>query len=159
MAAIEISDEYRPLYRVTWRSAAPMHEFQAYLDAMLADMRRSDATSRIIIQDSRFAPGLDAQQRRMKADWIKEHEDLLRQRAMAIVFVYSSTLLRGMMTAILWLSPLPMPHFVCPTLEDALDVCEQILKERGYPMPRGVREAWLAGRIPTRDVLTERPPR
>lgn len=159
MAAIQISDEFRPLYRVTWRAAPTMPEFEAYLSAMLADMQRADATSRIIIQDSRYGPGLDAAQRRMQADWIKQHDALLRKRAVAIVFVYSSTLLRGMLTAILWLSPLPMPHYVCATLDDTLDLCERILAQHGFPMPRGVRENWLAARAPQPgENVTLRPP-
>ena len=65
----------------------------------------------------------------MHAEWMKRHEEMMRGRTAGIAFVIESALVRGGLTAVLWLAPLPCPHVVVKTLDDAIVWCEQKLCE------------------------------
>ena len=61
-----------------------------------------------------------AMYRRRQADWMKDHEDELRHRTAGIGFVMDSQIMRGALTAVLWLAPLPCPHRIFATIGDAM---------------------------------------
>lgn len=59
--------------------------------------------------------------RRLQADWMKENTELLRMVTGSMAFVVPNGVLRGALTAVLWVSPLPMPVGLHENMELALD--------------------------------------
>lgn len=57
--------------------------------------------------------------RKLQADFMSENARLIRKLNMGTAFVMDSMLLRGALTAMMWLQPLPCPHFVCGEIEEA----------------------------------------
>jgi hypothetical protein len=63
-------------------------------------------------------PG-SARQRRLQADWIRENEALLVRDVVAAALVTDSAVIRGTVTAVFWIRPLPMPSKIVATLQEA----------------------------------------
>lgn len=60
-----------------------------------------------------------ARQRRLHAEWIGAHkQELLREFAAAAI-VTDNALIRGTVTAVFWIAPLPVPTHVTSTVEQA----------------------------------------
>lgn len=117
MGSIKFDHSDFPLVRVTFVGDATNEEFAAYLAEMgqLFLRRKPNAT----VLDAREAGMTPATQRRMQAEWIREHEDDLRRFSRGTAFVISSPVIRGALTAILWLQPMPQPHVVVATVAEA----------------------------------------
>lgn len=92
------------------------------------------------ILEIRHATPPTAKQRRMQSDWNTEHEELMRQTLVGFTFVVSSTVMRGIITAIMWIKPLPMPSAVFTDLEEALQWAFERLKASGIPSSWNDRE-------------------
>jgi hypothetical protein len=107
-----------PLVIVRFRGEFAENEFETYLEQL----------HEVYAQKKRFALILDsiggaaptAKQRKLQADWIRERADLIREYNVGTAFVLDSVLLRGSLTAILWLQPLPCPHLVCAEISEAI---------------------------------------
>jgi hypothetical protein len=54
--------------------------------------------------------------RRRQADWIRDNAALIKAYSACTAFVIGSPLVRGALTAILWLQPMPSPYTVLATL-------------------------------------------
>jgi len=106
---------------VTFHSGSTDAEYREYLDEMMRIMRYEfRGRRRVVINDASRWMKSNAIQRQMQAEWIKEHAMTLRATTAAIVFVIPSAMIRGAMRAVLWLQPLPVPHELFGTLEDAI---------------------------------------
>jgi len=140
---IEVNKNFLPLYVVTHRGTVTEEEFEAYLRDVTLNMYQPQSEKRILIQDATESAPTSAKIRRRQADWLREHENRLKFLTIATVFVIPSGFVRGVLTAILWLQPLPMPHHVCSTLAEALEWAEQRLREEGLAAPPHARELLL----------------
>jgi len=92
--------------------------FQSYLaqfDALLAAARPY-----ALILDLRQVAVPNAVQRKLQADWMRDHEPKLRALCRGGAFVIQSTPIRGVMTAILWLQPMPFDYVVVATIDEAV---------------------------------------
>jgi len=63
----------------------------------------------------------DARSRRLTADWMAEHEALLRTRCAGVDFAFPTALSRGVLTAIFWLKAPPFPVSVHTSCRAALE--------------------------------------
>ena len=115
--AITIDRSEFPILIVRYRGAPTTDEFGQYLDRLSAVYREGNRFAMIF--DSSDAESPPATQRKMQADWILKHERLIHTLNVGTAFVVPSVVLRGALTAIFWLQPLPCPHFVCAELNEA----------------------------------------
>jgi hypothetical protein len=142
--AITHDVEFLPFIVVTHVGVATDAEFANHLAAVEANMYGARAGRRIVIHDATWSGPTSAMQRRMQADWLKKHEDQLRKLTIASVFVIPSTFVRGVLTAILWLQPLPTEHHVSSCLSDALEWSEKRLIEEGLAVQARARATLLS---------------
>ena len=140
---ISINRDFLPLYVITHKGVITDEEFDAYLKEVTRSMYERQASRRILIQDATDSAPTSAKLRKRQADWLKENEARLGELTIATVFVIPSGFVRGVLTAILWLQPLPMPHHVCGTLAEALEWSEKRLAEVGLAPPVHARSALL----------------
>jgi len=115
---IEIDDRLWPLVIFRFRFRPSMDELERYLarqEEMLA--RKQPMISLVQAEQAKLweTPVL-----RRQAEWIKEHEALLRQYSLGVAMVMQSPIVRGMLKAILWIQPMPQPYTVCSTVEEGL---------------------------------------
>lgn len=109
---------------------APVDEdnLRAHLAAETARMREAlklrtmnDTRKAVAVVEFLGTQRSDPVVRRLQAEWMKEHTELLRMLTGATAFVVPNSLLRGALTAVLWLAPLPMPVSLHENLDLALD--------------------------------------
>lgn len=138
-SAIEFDERRWPLVRVTFRGTAADDVFDAYLARMSALVRRGERIATVL--DARRAGGTPAVQRRKQAAWQAHHADELRKNVVGTAFVIDLPIIRGVLTAILWLSPLPQPHVVVATLDEADRWALERLHASGVAAPSVLRAA------------------
>lgn len=117
MGAIRVDESRFPVIIVTFEDTVPDAEFDAYLARLDAHVARRIRCA--FVFDATRAGRSSATQRRKQADWMRANEHVLRTYSAGYAFVISSPLIRGALTAILWLQPMPAPHVVVPTFEEA----------------------------------------
>jgi hypothetical protein len=71
-----------------------------------------------IIDLSLAKPG-SARQRKLQAEWIQTHETALAEGFAAAAVVTDSAVIRGTVTAVFWIRPLPFPTHVAATIDAA----------------------------------------
>ena len=125
---IDLVDTQRPLYVVAIHGVPTDEQFQGYLDWMVEVAGRGPHA---MVIDATHSGMVSARQRKMQAQWMEEHEELNRRTTAAMSFVLPNPLLRGLLTAILWLQPMPCPFSVVSTRARGVRYCEARLRERG----------------------------
>ncbi len=143
---IQVDQSYLPAILVSYEGAPTDEEFDAHLETLRASLTARDARPRVVITDATLSEPAPATQRRRQAAWMKENAPLLRRLMIGCAFVIPSPVVRGILTAILWVQPLPSPHVVCATLDEALDWTDEKLRASGLALPLGARTAWLRRR-------------
>ena len=72
------------------------------------------------ILDLRRATPMDARQRQQHVDWMRATEELQRAVTVGVVSVVSSPLIRGVLTALLWLYRPALPMDIVGSLDEAV---------------------------------------
>lgn len=121
------------------RSDAHIAEHLAEYRTILLDAERR-GQKLVDILEIRHATPPTAKQRRMQSDWNTENEELMRRTLVGFTFVVSSTVMRGIITAIMWIKPLPVSTAVFTELEDAVHWGFERLHESGVMITRLHRE-------------------
>lgn len=106
-----------PLVAIRFVGTVDDATFKRYLseyDVLLEQNKRYG-----ILLDALDADAPTAKQRSLQATWMKEREARLRERCVGGAFAIGSPIIRGALTAILWLQPLPFPHAVFGTTSEA----------------------------------------
>jgi hypothetical protein len=76
-----------------------------------------------------------ASQRHLAAQWLKRNEALLRVATVGTAHVTPSALLRGILTAVFWISAPPKPYTFVATLEEAMLRGIRLLETEGALLP------------------------
>jgi hypothetical protein len=95
-------------------SDAELGAFLAELDGVL----RIPGQRVCVFDLTRAQPGT-ARQRQLQAAWIGKNETVLAREFAAAALVTDSAIIRGAVTAIFWVRPLPFPTRVVATLASA----------------------------------------
>jgi hypothetical protein len=77
--------------------------------------------------------------RRTATTWEQANRALLGRVIIGVANVSASTLVRGAMTAMRWISPSPFPETTVSTLQEAFHWGEGRYIERGLPVPDGLK--------------------
>jgi hypothetical protein len=104
-------------------SDAELSGFFHELEAILAL-----PTRKVCLFDLRAATPGSAEQRQLQGAWIKRHQQALAKGFAAAAIVTDSALIRGAITAVFWISPLPFPSHVAPSLRAAEEWLAPYLK-------------------------------
>jgi hypothetical protein len=107
-------------------------EFASYLSELgeqLARAERANEHLALIIDTLGATRAAPASQRRMQADWVKTNFERSRDHCAGVAFVINSPLVRGILTAILWMQRMPNPHCVFATRESAEAWCHARLDQ------------------------------
>jgi hypothetical protein len=109
-------DESRfPVVIVTVRGEIPMDDFAAYLTDIERVIRRGRQAH---VLDFRAAQVPSAEVRRKKADWFKQHRQLMKDNVAGTAVVFLSPLFRFMLSSIMLVVPIPVPFATHGTLEE-----------------------------------------
>lgn len=78
-------------------------------------------------------------QRRYFAAWEREHGEAIAENCLGVANVSESRILRGVMTAIQWITPAPTPEVMVPSMERAVDWGAALFRARGLAIPDAFR--------------------
>jgi len=118
---IEVDESGFPLVIARFRDQSSDDEFAAYLkDLDQLFTRRQHFALVIDTTSRRDTPPLH---RRMQADWMRDRAMLIRLFNVGTALVVPSMVQRGVLTAILWMQPMPCPHYTCETAPEAIRWC------------------------------------
>lgn len=129
MSAIEFDDTQWPLVIVTFEGVSTEPEFDDYLRRMSGYLARKETIATVL--DATRAGPTPPTQRRKQAEWMRENEAVLRRQSAGTAFVISSAVVRGVLTAILWLQPIPQEHVVVATRAEGIRWAREQLRKRG----------------------------
>ncbi len=108
-------------------AALTTENFQAHLEAessrLSALIRQRDSAiprKAVVINDGSVELVPPASVRKLQAEWIKSHEDMLRLVCHRLGIIVPGALARHAMTAVLWLAPLPVPMKVLENMDEAV---------------------------------------
>lgn len=143
MKAISFDESRWPLVIVTYPEQTEEADFFAHLDLLDANIRRTVAAraKTALIYDITSGYRAPASVRKAQADWMKKNATVTRQNCVGIAFVMTSAVVRGALTAILWMSDMPAPYTVVATVEEAERWCTEKLGAHGVTVPPKARRA------------------
>lgn len=125
---ITLDTSSSPILRVSFEGEVSEAEMRAHLAELTRAIRERPLNA--IVYDARRSGTPSAVQRRLQAEWMKEHEALIRSRNAGVAFVIESALIRGALTAILWMQPMATEHTVVATMDEALRWSTERLRAR-----------------------------
>lgn len=128
-----IDQSRAPLMVITSEGGASDAEFDRYLAEMTAMLGTLPRYA--VLMDARAAARPPATQRQKQAAWMKQHHDELARYTVAMAFVIDNPIVRGALTAILWLQPMPMPHKLFARVADAERWLVERLGDEGLRVP------------------------
>ncbi len=114
---IHFDDSQHPNTLITITGHVSADEYDVYHQRLRDKMQAArDAGVKIgVVVDGRHSEPPGAKERQRMAAFLEENGGLLASTVRGQVIVLSNALQRGVLTAILWVRPFPMPHYVCAT--------------------------------------------
>lgn len=117
----DVDESQWPMVVFRFRGEPTDEDFEAYLRAMESLYERGERFA--ILFDARGTVQLSAKHRRRQAQWLKDNAERIRRFNVGSAFVIDSAFVRGLLTAIFWIQPMPSPHTVTETLAEAEAWC------------------------------------
>jgi hypothetical protein len=136
--SIEVSTARWPLIQVRFVG----HFDEATFDTYLEDLTRAITTRqgpRVMLMDATHCGYVSSYARKRQAEWMRAHDALTRSATLGIAFALTAPLVRGALTAILWLEPLSCPYAVVGDEATAMARCRNWLEPHGLCIPERVR--------------------
>ncbi len=93
--------------RMTYEGVCDDAEWQAHIDTMSTWARRGEAYGVVI--DARQVGRVSPVQRRAIVDWIERDRQHLKTHCAGGALIFTSPMQQGLWTAIVWLTPIPIP--------------------------------------------------
>lgn len=132
MGSYHIDQTKWPIMVVTMEGTLTDQEFDQYLLDMAATFSKGERVGVII--DARKSLATPSNQRTAQANWMRQHEATLKTRTAGMAFVMTSRLIEGIFRAVLWMQPLPCPHKITGSMDEAIKWLEEQLAK---PAPKG----------------------
>jgi hypothetical protein len=129
MTAIAVTQHHAHVLLVRFDGPSSDEEFKDYLERLDASLERR--TKSVTVVDARDAGVSSALQRKMQAEWMQRNAETLAAFSLGTVFVITSTMVRGFLTAIMWMQQPPGGHHIVATIDEAHAWTTQRLKRAG----------------------------
>ncbi|MDX2188407.1 MAG: hypothetical protein SFY32_00975 [Bacteroidota bacterium] len=107
------------------REPLSVEDFQVYLTEMEEMYKKHESV--ILIFDTEKAKYLSGEFRILQGNWIKAHKHTIAKQAQHMIFIISSPIINMILKAILIIQPLPAPHKVVKSKEEAIEFAHQLL--------------------------------
>ncbi len=128
MGKVTFDERERPLMRMTYQGLCNDAEWQAHIDQMSEWARRGDVYAVVI--DAREVGRVPPVQRKGIVDWINRDRQHLKANCAGGALIFSSPVQQGLWTAIVWLTPIPIPVKVFRDVSSAEEWLRELLEEK-----------------------------
>jgi hypothetical protein len=126
---IRVTREHDALIRVTVNGSVTDDDFKEYL--VESDRIVARGKAYVLIYDVVAGLEVSPVQRSQQSDWINRNRTNLRQLCRGAVFAMPSPVMRGVLTAVLWVSPLPFETKTVSTVTEAERWASERLRQAG----------------------------
>lgn len=133
------NERFWPVVLHTFEGNLSESEFDCYIDRLDAILGRK--RSYVTVVDTTPVGLTSRLQRSKQADWIKRNTENLKNTSLGTAFVIASPVVRALLSAMLWIQPLPHPYVVTETLADALLWSCRQLQTAGVQIPLGLLQS------------------
>jgi hypothetical protein len=115
---IRVDDRYWPLVLFRFSGQITLAELNEYLVRQDVLLARGEKTGSLVLTEN--LKMWETAVLRRQAEWIKQNVELLQRYSVGAALILHSPIVRGMLKAILWIQPMPQPHLVCSSVDEAL---------------------------------------
>ena len=129
MGQVRFDETKRPLCRMTYEGVCDDSEWGRHIDVMSEWAHRGDPYAVVI--DAREIGRVSAVQRKEIVDWINRDRQFLKAHCAGGALVFASPMQQGLWTAIVWVTPIPIPVKVFRDLVSAERWLRGLLEEKG----------------------------
>ena len=126
--SIDVREDLAPIYFISFIGVPTDAQFDGYLEKLTRITMRLEP--RALIYDASASGATPPSHRKKMAEWMKRYEAQVRAGTVGTAFVLPSAIMRGVLTAILWVQPMACPHAVVATVAEAKAWCQARLTER-----------------------------
>ena len=143
MGEIVFDDAEYPLVVVRFDGGFSDDAFFRYLGQLdlMTDRAFRDRQRVSFVMDARATVTPQPSQRRAMGDWMKQNQQAAAATCAGFAFVIPSAIVRGALTAILWISPMPAPHALFGEMGPALTWAREQLRD-AQAVPPDTRASW-----------------
>jgi hypothetical protein len=134
-ASITFDDSLWPLLISRFRGTVTDAQYEEYLARGTAYLQRGEPYVSILDMGRLAMP--TAVQRQRQAEWMMEHEVLMRERLLGGALIITSPFIRLAVSAILHIRPMPMPYVVVPDMASGMVWTQARLQEAGLSEAAG----------------------
>jgi hypothetical protein len=127
---ISVDDTYWPMGLIRFLGAQSDAEFNAYLEQVTSLINRGDRYTMVMITEPK-TPMTKSHHAKQQAEWLAEHRETLERLNLGTAFILPSSVMRGVLRAILWMQPLPGEHKVFSTVPQGIAWAEAQLLANG----------------------------
>jgi hypothetical protein len=138
-------------------SESDFHQALAYIEHLMREAVAKGEKSYQVTDITRVQELATATQRKYAAEFVKRNSTLSQQASLGTASVTPSSILRGIMTAIFWISPPPTPAVFFATRNEAYLHAIGVLERGGARLPQRLVD--LRGRLQANDKGMRRPGR
>ncbi len=107
MSQVIFDETDRPLCRMAYKGLCDAAEWQAHIDQMSEWARRGDKYAVVI--DARQVGRVSPMQRKGIVEWINRDRQHLKANCAGGALIFASSIQLGLWTAIVWVTPIPIP--------------------------------------------------
>lgn len=107
MGRVIFDESERPVCRMTYQGECDDAHWQAHIDTMSEWARRGDPYAVVI--DAQQVGRVSAVQRKGIVDWINRDRQHLKANCAGGALIFASPMQQGLWTAIVWVTPIPIP--------------------------------------------------
>jgi hypothetical protein len=127
MGQVVFNETDKPLMRMTYQGLCDDVEWQRHIDQMSEWARRDEQYAVVI--DAREVGRVPATQRRGIVDWINRDRQHLKTNCAGGALIFSSPVQQGLWTAIVWVTPTPIPVKIFRDIPPAEAWLRRLLRE------------------------------
>jgi hypothetical protein len=128
-ASIIYDDSHWPLLLSRFQGMATDAEYEHYLSQGTAYLKRGEPYVSVCDMARLTTP--TAFQRQRQAEWLTEHEPLLRERMLGCALIITSPFIRLALSAIFHIRPMPMPYTIVADRASGLRWALERLEQAG----------------------------
>lgn len=126
--ALTVDDTDFPLLRIVFAGSPSDDDVRAYFEAYDRVLARRQRYA-LLFDASRAEPSPTLQRR--KAEFLKQRASVLGALCLGGAYVITSPVVRGALSAVFWIQPLPYAHVVVPTVAEGEAWCRRRLDDAG----------------------------
>ncbi len=127
-----LDEKLWPLLVLQPRGTPLPWELEGQLEALSARLQRRERF--VCVVDARQSEAASPEHRHRYAEWLKQHEPLLREYSLGCAFVVTSPAVRLSLHVIFALRPLTVPHTQVPGQEAGLGWAADRLQDAGLTL-------------------------